>query len=197
MLFWGILSAFVLRFLLIIGGLELLKLFHWLIYPLSFLLAASAFLCWVKQKDAKPPRWLAWIAKKGKGEKTSSGFWYKKKPTSLFWALCAVEFADIIFALDSIPAIIAITQDPLVIYTSNLCAMLSLRSIYFLLHKWSYKLVFFKKGVSFILLFVAVKLFFSDIYPISLFWSLVVIILILGGIVLLSFFAPKERKKSA
>jgi tellurite resistance protein TerC len=124
-----------------------------------------------------------WLKVKGKG-------W---TATPLFLALALIEFSDLIFAIDSIPAIFAITLDPFIVYTSNVFAILGLRSLYFLLADAVVKFTYLKPGVSLILCFVGIKMMIMDIYKIPTEWSLFVIISILGGSILLSYFKGDEK----
>ncbi len=194
-LFWGILGAIFFRFTLIVIGIELITQFHWILYLLGAFLLFTGIKLVTKpeHKIRKEKSFLVAGFKKifpvahgdGKGKFfiTERG---QRKMTILFLVLLTIESTDIIFALDSIPAIFAITTDPFIVYTSNVFAVLGLRELYFLLHRSMEKLRFFRYGLALILCFVGAKLALADIYPISLIVSLSVILSILFGTALLS-----------
>jgi tellurite resistance protein TerC len=119
----------------------------------------------------------------------------KWKVTTLFIVLLLIETTDIIFALDSIPAIFAITMDPFIVYTSNVFAILGLRSHYFVLAGSLSKLYYYKFGLAAILLFVGAKMILADLIPISVLTSLLIIIAILGSIIICSLMRTSVKKR--
>jgi tellurite resistance protein TerC len=113
--------------------------------------------------------------------------------TPLFIVLVLVETTDLIFAVDSIPAIFAVTQDPLIVYTSNVCAILGLRSLYFMLAGVIHRFQFLKLGLAVVLTFVGVKMLLSSVVDIPIYISLIVIAIILGISVVASLVYPKRK----
>lgn len=168
-LFWGVLGAFVMRATLIITGTVLVSRFHWLIYLFgAFLLFTGVKMLFAKEEDeaadpeqrvvVKFARRVLPVSRQGQ----SSHFFVSEdgrlKVTPLFIVLLVVEVTDLLFALDSIPAVLGITQEAFIAYTSNVCAILGLRSLFFLVAKLMDKFHFLKVGLSIILSFVGVKM---------------------------------------
>ena len=167
-LFWGILGALVMRGILIFVGDALIKEFHWILYLFS------AFLLYTGIKMVLPSSEEEIPLKETRLYKTISKFFHVTHEihgehfflkrnghhyiTPLFFALLIVETMDVIFALDSIPAIFLITQDIFVIYTSNIFAILGLRALYFLLEAAVYRFVYLKQALSIILIFIGSKI---------------------------------------
>lgn len=168
-LFWGILGALVMRAILIFVGDALIKEFHWVLYLFS------AFLLYTGIKMVLPSSENETPLKETRLYKTISKFFHVTHEihgehffikrnghhyiTPLFFALLIVETMDVIFALDSIPAIFLITQDIFIIYTSNIFAILGLRALYFLLEAAVYRFVYLKQALSVILIFIGSKIF--------------------------------------
>jgi len=183
-LFWGVLGAIVFRAIFIFAGIELLKLFHWIIYIFGAILITSAIkLLITEEKEFHPEDTLVYrIAKRLiplSPKYKDSRFFIREKgkiySTPLFLALLMVESSDIMFAIDSVPAILAISKDPFVVYTSNIFAILGLRSLYFAASAILPLFRFLHYGLSFILAFVGVKMIISDFYKIPVFISLILI----------------------
>lgn len=201
-LYWGIIGALVLRLSLIVMGVALIQKFDWMFYIFGGLLLLSG-VRFAAQKEGKDlsQSWLLRFFKQvipvAKGYKhhhffvREGGQW---KATSLFLVLLMIESADIIFALDSIPAVFAITTDPMIVYTSNVFAILGLRSLYFLLAASFKQFHFFKLGLAAILIFVGAKMLIADFIPISVVESLIVILTILGFTLLLSVVSKHHWK---
>ena len=168
-LFWGILGALVMRAILIFVGDALIKEFHWILYLFSaFLLYTGIKMILPSSKEETPlkeTRLYKTISKffHVTHEIHGEHFFVKKNGhhyiTPLFFALLIVETMDVIFALDSIPAIFLITQDIFIIYTSNIFAILGLRALYFLLEAAVYRFVYLKQALSIILIFIGSKIF--------------------------------------
>jgi tellurite resistance protein TerC len=120
--------------------------------------------------------------------------------TPLALVLLVIDVMDLVFAVDSIPAVFAITQDTFIVYTSNICAIIGLRSLYFLLANLMNRFIYLRVGISLILVFVGIKMILSKLFPIPNYISLVVIIAVLGATICLSIFmtrnqtADEERK---
>lgn len=194
-LFWGIFGALILRGLMIWFGIALIAYFHSILYLLgAFLIFTGLKILWIPEKplhlETHPlilflQRFVP-LTTKIEGQH----LWLRTKrwqATPLFVALALIEFSDLLFAIDSIPAIFAITLDPFIVYTSNVFAILGLRSLYFLLAGALARFYHLKSGVALILCFVGMKMVMMDIYKIPTEWSLFIILLILGGSVLLSY----------
>jgi tellurite resistance protein TerC len=194
-LFWGILGALVFRIAFILGGVALIHQFHWMFYVFgAFLLFSGIRFLQQKQQKDDPTKNLLFRAlsrlfpvAKGDGEGhffvRRQGKW---KVTTLFLALLMIECTDIVFALDSIPAIFAITTDTFIIYTSNIFALLGLRALYGVLSSSLKKLKYLKSGLAAILIFIGAKMLVEDFVTISLPISLAVILAILGVTILAS-----------
>ncbi len=178
-LFWGVLGAIFFRALFIWLGLELVERYAWVLYFFALFLIYAGIKLAFPQKDYDPEKsWLVRGAKKilpftteGEGK-----FWHKGAFTTMFLALIAVEASDILFALDSIPAIFAITRDPFIVYTSNIFAILGLRSLYFALAGLLETFVYLHWALAVILTFVGIKILIEPIYHIPPGYSLLFII---------------------
>ena len=186
-LFWGVLGAIVMRGGFIAAGLGLLDRFHWIGYVFAlFLLVASVRLVLPqKEEDAnKPPAWTQWIARIHPVSMRQDIFFTRENGhrmvTMLFLALLSIELADIIFALDSIPAVLSITRNPFLAYTSNILAVMGLRSLFFLLAHALKQLRFLHFGLAAVLAFAAAKMLAAEFYEIPPLPSLGVIVAILA-----------------
>jgi tellurite resistance protein TerC len=203
-LFWGILGALVLRAIFIATGSALLHNFHWMIYVFgAFLVFTGAKMFLQGDEKIEPEKnpvvrlfekWVP-ISKEYDGQKFFVRRQGKIHATLLMLVLIVVETTDVIFAVDSIPAIFAITDDPFIVYTSNVFAILGLRALYFMLAGVMEMFVYLKVGLSFVLCFVGAKMMLVDIYKIPTGVSLSII----GGVLLLSILAswviePKKTK---
>ena len=120
-----------------------------------------------------------------------------KMPTAVLAVLVLVEATDLVFALDSVPAIFAITDDPFIVYTSNVAAILGLRSLYFLLAGIMDRFHYLKVGLGAVLIFVGVKMAGADVYHVPITASLGIIVLLIGGSVVLSLLRPLEEEAQA
>jgi tellurite resistance protein TerC len=188
-LFWGILGAIVMRATLILVGAALIERFHWIVYVFgAFLIFTGIRLAFQKDEAIHPDdnpliklvRRIIPVATDYEGRH----FFIRRAgalmATPLFLVLLLVESTDLVFALDSIPAIFAVTTDPFIVFTSNICAILGLRSLYFLLAGAMDKFHYLKLGLAAILSFVGLKMVLSDIYHIPITLSLFVIVALLG-----------------
>jgi tellurite resistance protein TerC len=195
-LFWGILGAIVLRLSLILAGISLIEHFHWMFYVFGGILLASGVNIFFKQKpEAISDNCFVRVFKKffpvieNEGEERffvrHRGKW---KATMLFVTLLMVESTDIVVALDSVPAVFAVTTDPFIVYTSNVFAILGLRSLHFVfsasLKKWRY----IQQGLALILAFVGIKMLTAKWILISIPVSLGVIGVILAATIVASSF---------
>ena len=204
-LFWGILSALVLRAVMIFAGAAALERFHWLIYVFgAFLIftGVKLFLVWKKGDDADPSEsWFMRLARKviPTTEKLDGDRFFTRVNgrwlgTPLLMALLLVEVTDVIFALDSIPAIFAITRDPFIVFTSNIFAILGLRSLFFLLAGMVERFSYLKVGLSAVLVFVGAKMALIDFVKLPPPVSLAIIAALLGGSLLASWLKTRGAK---
>lgn len=203
-LLWGILGAVAMRFLFIFVGVQLISAFAWMIYVFGALLIFTAVKMLLQKEDDKfdpSQSFILKVFKKIMPIKTDyhgENFFIKKNAkwfaTPLFAALLVIEMSDVIFAIDSIPAILGITQDTFLVYSSNIFAIIGLRSLYFLLSGMAGKFPYLKYGISVILFFVGVKMIVSHFVKIPVPASLGIIVFILAVSMLASkFFPPKEN----
>ena len=196
-LLWGVLGAVILRFLFIFLGVKLISLFAWTIYVFGALLIFTALKMLLQKDDDKfdPQNSAALnILKKFFPLKTDyhgENFFVtenaKRYATPLLAAVVVIEMSDLIFAVDSIPAVLSITQDTFLVYSSNIFAIIGLRSLYFLLSGMAGKFPYLKYGISVILFFVGVKMLLSHVWHVPVVASLAVIV----GILTLSVLASK------
>ena len=173
-LLWGVLGAIVMRAIFIFIGTSLLARFNWIEYVFgAFLLYAAVRLMQHKPADARPSAVIRWLQSRGVN-RSDSGI------SSLFLVILAVEATDLIFALDSIPAVLAISRDTFVVYTSNIFAILGLRSLYFALSHALDRLRLLHYGLALILAFVGIKMLIGRWYHIPVTWSLAFIMAVLA-----------------
>jgi tellurite resistance protein TerC len=201
-LFWGILGALCMRAAMIVVGAALISKFAWIIYIFgAFLILTGLKMIFKREEEIHPERnpvvrWfkkLMPVTSDYRGDK----FFVKENgvrmATPLFVVLLLVEISDLIFAVDSIPAIFAVTTDPFIVYTSNVFAILGLRSLYFALAGVMDKFHYLKIGLGVVLTFVGVKMLLAHSpYKLDTLVSLGVIVLILGTSVAMSLLRPKK-----
>lgn len=201
-LLWGILGAVILRFLFIFLGVQLISLFSWTIYVFGALLIFTAAKMLLQKEDDNfdpSQSFILKLLRKVMPIKTDyhgENFFVlengNRMATPLLAAVMVIEMSDLIFAVDSIPAVLSITQDTFLVYSSNIFAIIGLRSLYFLLSGMAGKFPYLKYGISVILFFVGVKMLLSHFFPIPIVASLGVIVGILALSVLASkIFPPK------
>lgn len=200
-LFWGIIGAMVLRAVFIITGVALINQFHWVIYIFGgFLIFTGIRMALDKGNNIEPEKNpVIRLVRKVFPVTTQhhQGQFFirinkKLFATSLFITLVMIEFTDLVFAVDSIPAVLAISKDPFIVYTSNVFAILGLRSLYFALSSIISYFRYLKFGLSAILFFVGVKMCISGFYKMPIGISLGVLVGILTLSVLLSVWIPKK-----
>jgi tellurite resistance protein TerC len=201
-LVWGILGALVMRGVMIVLGVTLVARFHFILYFFGIFLVITAIrtffgktgeqdfgnsyvmrLCknWIRvTPDFYDEHFKAKI----------NGRWML---TPLALALIVIDVMDLIFAVDSIPAVFAITQDPFIVYTSNICAILGLRSLYFLLVRLMDRFIYLKTGLAFVLAFVGIKMVVADYFPVPTPISLAVVLFILALTIVASLIVTKKR----
>ena len=188
-LFWGILGALVLRAIFIGAGAALLARFHWIIYLFgAFLIVTGLKMALTRESAIEPEknpvlrllrRWIP-VTDRFHGQNFFVREHGVRLATPLFLVLVLVETTDLIFAVDSIPAIFAVTTDPFLVYTSNVFAILGLRSLYFLLAGVMHKFTYLKLGLAAILVFVGIKMSIVGFYAIPAWVSLAVIAALLA-----------------
>ncbi|MGV8162855.1 MAG: TerC family protein [Candidatus Nanoarchaeia archaeon] len=205
-LFWGIIGAIVLRGLLIILGSALVEKFHWIFYVFGAFLIYSAIHMVIKKDEEYDPHesWLVKtihkivpVVKEHKKGNLFARHNGKFAVTILFVALIVVEFSDVVFAFDSIPAIFGITTDPFIVFTSNIFAILGLRSLYFVIAKVHDMFQYLSYGLALILGFIGVKMLIMDWIHISIGWSLAVVFSLLALSIVGSLIATKMKTKKA
>lgn len=199
-LFWGILGALVMRGLMIFAGVSLLDNFEWIVYLFGAMLIYTAWKMF-KGSDSLDPtksRPFQWIQKHLPFvDKLAHGHFFLKHngrwmASRLLLVLVCVEVSDIIFAVDSIPAILAVTREPFLIYSSNVMALLGLRSLYFALAGGLESFRYLDEGLAGVLGFVGLKMLLSDVVHIPTPLSLGVVVAILGVAIAMSLQYPKQ-----
>lgn len=195
-LFWGVIGALIMRGIMIFLGAALIEQFHWILYVFGGLLLLTGVRMLFQKHDAdvdlnKNPavrlaRRLFRVSDDYDGQKFFTVKNGVRMATPLFLVLIFIEATDLVFAVDSIPAIFAITTDPFIVFTSNVLAILGLRSMYFLLANVVHRFVYLKTGLSFILVFIGVKMLLLDVFKIPTAVSLGVVMGILTLSVVLS-----------
>ena len=203
-LFWGILVAIIMRAVFIIAGASLLGSFHWFIYIFGAFLVFTAFkIAFQKDKKINPEKNLVLRLFRKIFPVTESydepRFLLKKNgkyfATPLLAVLLVVETTDIVFAVDSIPAVLSITTDIFIVYTSNIFAILGLRALYFALAGITRRFYYLRHGLTFILLFVGIKMLISEIYKVPVGIALGVIATIVTVSIIASVIWPEFENK--
>ncbi len=200
-LFWGILGALVMRVIFIVAGVELIHRFHWLIYVFGIFLVFTGIKMLtdgdLKLEPEKNPlirlaRKIFPVTKNFEKDRffiLKDGKWWA---TPLFLVVILIETTDLIFAVDSIPAVLAISEDSFIVYTSNVFAILGLRSLYFALAGIEKNFHYLKYGLSAILVFVGIKMCITDLIKIPVEISLIVIVFVLAIAMVSSRLFPKN-----
>jgi tellurite resistance protein TerC len=198
-LFWGILGALLMRAVFIGAGVTLMQKFHWIIYVFGAVLAASGLkLAFEKNKEVHPEknpvlrlfrRLMPVTAEYHEGRffVKQGTLWFA---TPLLIVVLMLETTDLVFAVDSVPAVLAITTDPFIVYTSNVFAILGLRSMFFALAGVMKMFVHLHYGLAAVLVFVGVKMLLAGFYKIPTLASLLVIVGLLAAAVVASFVLP-------
>ncbi len=202
-LLYGVLGAIIMRAVMILLGAMLIAKFHWILYLFGLFLLFTGIKMFFFA-DAKPDleknpllRWMRGhmkITNEYHGEKffvVKEGIRYA---TPMFLVLVLIEFTDLIFAVDSIPAIFAVTEDPFIVFTSNIFAILGLRAMYFLLADVADRFHLLKYGLALVLIFIGVKMLIVELYKIPVLLALGVVAAILATSVILSLATTKNRK---
>ena len=202
-LFWGILGALLMRAIFIAAGAALIHQFHWIMYVFGVFLIFTGIKLFLQREDELHPEnnpvirlFIRWVPSVSTYE--GARFFVKKAgrryATPLLLVLVIIEVTDLIFAVDSIPAIFAVTNDPFIVYTSNIFAILGLRSLYFLLAGVMDRFHYLKVGLALVLVFVGIKMTIVDLYKLPIALSLGVITALIGGAVIASLLRPRQQE---
>ena len=201
-LFYGIIGAFVFRALFIYAGAELLDAFDWMMYIFGVVLIYTAIRTVMKKDEDKDSKLAKRLSRRFNvcpdydGDKLFTVKDGVRMMTPLLLCIVVIELTDIMFAFDSIPAALAITTDKFIIYTSNLFAVLGLRSLFFVIKGSMEHLEYLKYGLGVILAFIGIKMLISDHYPVDVFVSLAVILIVLAATVAVSLYARRKRRRT-
>ncbi len=202
-LFWGILGALIMRAIFILAGVHLIESFHWIIYVFgAFLVFTGYKLVFGKEKEVKPEknpllkafRKIVPVTENYEGDRFFIRRAGKIMATPLMVVLLAVETTDVIFAVDSIPAVLAVSKDPFIVYTSNVFAILGLRALFFALSGLMHLFHYLNYGLGVILAFVGFKMLIEHFYVIPITGSLAFIALTLTASILISIAKPPAGK---
>ena len=207
LLFWGVFGAIVFRAIFIAAGAALLDAFHWMIYGFGILLLLTGWRMWTHRNEhaldldnnriLRLVRRLVPMTPEYRGQSflvRDAGKWIA---TPLFAVLVVIESSDIMFAIDSIPAIFAVTSDPFIVFSSNAFAILGLRSLYFLLAGMLDRFTYLKAGLAALLVFAGVKILLTDIYKMPVWMSLGIIVAIIATSVGASMWANRRAERRA
>ena len=208
-LVWGIVGALVMRGTMIWCGIALVQRFHFVLYLFGLFLLITAARMFFRKHPARDftegwvlrtCRRILPITREFHAEHFHVRIDGRWMLTPLALTMIVIEVTDLIFAVDSIPAIFAITRDPFIVYTSNICAILGLRSLYFLLAGLMDRFIYLRTGLAFVLAFVGIKMIIADYLPIPRSLSLGIIVLILAVTIVISMMktqnlAAAERQK--
>jgi tellurite resistance protein TerC len=202
-LFWGILGALIMRALFILVGAALIERFHWVMYVFGAFLVLTGVKMLVRRDAELHPernplfqlfqRFIPSVSEYH-GPRFTVVKAGRRYATPLLLVLVCIETSDLVFAIDSIPAIFAVTSDPFIVYTSNICAILGLRAMFFLLAGAVQRLNYLQPGLALVLVFVGTKMLVADLYPIPIVISLGAVATLLGTSVLASLLWPPVRQ---
>jgi tellurite resistance protein TerC len=193
-LFWGILGALIMRGLMIAVGTVLIQMFHWLLYIFGGFLIVTGVRMVLRQHDEVHPEQNPVVRLFTRFMPVTTAYHAEKFfvqlngryfATPLFVVLLMIEVTDVVFALDSIPAVLAVTTDPFIVYTSNVFAILGLRSLFFALSGLMGLFHYLRYGLAVVLVFIGIKMLLSDVTHIPVHWALAVVL----GVLLLSVLA--------
>ncbi|MEI6729631.1 MAG: TerC family protein [Pseudomonadota bacterium] len=205
-LFWGILGAVLMRGVMIYVGATIIEQFHFVLYIFGAFLIFTGlrmlFLADDEEKSMEENKLLAWLQKKIPltDQLAGNNFFVREnnilKATPLFLVLIFIELADVVFAVDSVPAVFSVTTDKFVVYTSNIFAILGLRALYFALCAMLHRFAYLKYAISLILVFIGSKIFLAKIIEISSAISLLVTVGLLAAGVLLSLYKTRTSNNN-
>ena len=203
-LFWGIIGALIMRVIFIFAGVALIEKFHFTIYIFGAILIFTGIKMFNNSNSKIDPdnnpviklfKKFMQVTPGLHGEKFFTKINNKQYATPLFLVLILIETTDLIFAVDSIPAILAITQDQFIVYTSNVFAILGLRSLYFALAGIVHRFWLLSYGLAIVLIFVGIKMMLVDFYKIPIEWSLIFIAAVIAGSIFLSLKIKNPKEK--
>lgn len=198
-LFWGVFGALAMRVIMIVAGVAMIQRFHWLVHVFGGILLIAAWKMLKGPDMSKEPgdHWLVRLSRRlipVTNEYEDDRFFVRQDgqwaATPLLLVLILVEWSDLVFAVDSIPAIMAVSRDPFIVFTSNAFAILGLRSLYFALSGLMEKFVYLKYGLAGVLGFVGVKMMLIDVAPIPIAVSLLVVASMAAASILASLLFP-------
>lgn len=204
-LLYGVLGAIVMRLIMILLGVILVSKFHWILYIFGLLLVVTGIKMLMfshENPDLENNLVLVWMRNNLRVTNALHGeqFFVRQNRllyvTPLFLVLLLIEFSDLIFALDSVPAIFTITEDPFIIFTSNIFAILGLRSLYFLLANTADRFHYLKYGIALILIFIGFKMLMGYWFKVPIGIALGIVALVLIGSILFSVFKTRNQKNS-
>jgi len=201
-LVYGVLGAIILRALIILVGAWLIAEFHWVLYVFGAFLLITGIKMFVfadQEPNLATNPLLKWLRQHMRitDEYHADKFWVMKNGvrwfTPMFLVLVLIEFSDVIFAMDSIPAIFAVTDDPFIVFTSNIFAILGLRALYFLLADMAERFHLLKFGLALVLIFIGTKMLIVEWFKVPVAVSLGVVVAVIGTSMLLSLIATRKR----
>ena len=201
-LVWGIIGALIMRGTMILCGIALVQRFHFVLYLFGLFLLITAARMFFEKHPARDftEGWVLRMCRRILPiTQEFNGVHFKVRVdgrwmlTPLALTMIVIEITDLIFAVDSIPAVFAITRDPFIAYTSNICAVLGLRSLYFLLARLMERFIYLRTGLALVLGFVGLKMIVADYFPLPRGLSLGVIALILSVTIAISMFKTQNR----
>jgi len=204
-LFWGVLGALIMRSIFITAGAALIYRFEWILYVFGAILVVSGWRMMFQQETEVHPEKNVFIRLAKKFFPVTTGYepptffrriGGKLHITPMLLVLITVETTDVVFAVDSIPAVFAVTRDPFLVYSSNVFAILGLRALYFLLAGVMTSFHYLKYGLSIVLIFVGVKMLIADYVHVPISISLVTIGTILGVSVMASLVRTKRQRQN-
>jgi tellurite resistance protein TerC len=200
-LFWGVLGAIFMRGAFIAAGLGLMARFEWITYVFAAILLVASIRLLKPEDKSKPqttPPWIAWLSRLRPISLRQDHFFViedgRRMATILCLALIAIEITDVVFALDSIPAVLSITRHPFLAYTSNIMAVMGLRSLYFILAHLLEKLRYIHYGLAAVLAFAALKMLTGHYIEIGPLLSLGIILAVLGTTILISLASASDTQ---
>ena len=200
-LVWGIVGALIMRGVMILLGVALVERFDFILYFFGAFLLVSAWRMFFAKQEPQDfgqswvMRCCSWaipVTPVFHGEHFKARVNGKWMLTPLALALIVIDIMDLVFAVDSIPAVFAITRDPFIIYTSNICAILGLRSLYFLVAKMIDRFIYLKNGLAIVLAFVGAKMLLRDVFEIPTLLSLGIVVGVLGTSIVISMIATRR-----
>lgn len=203
-LFWGILGAIVMRLSFILLGAALLERFHWVMYVFGAIVLLAGIRMMRHGAEEVQPERNPILRLACRYLRVTSGFvkdrFFSREngvlmATPLFLVLLVVETTDVVFAVDSVPAIFSITRDPFIVFTSNIFAILGLRALYFLLAGVMGVFHYLSKGLALVLVFIGTKMLLTDVYHVPTAVSLGLVVAVLAGAIVLSLLFPKKEEE--